>query len=84
VTKPRLTLLGTAECKLCHEMADVVRGAVGDAVELVAADVRSDPEWHRLYRYEIPVLLWDGREVARHRVSEAELQERLRQLGLVV
>ena len=77
-----LTLLGTAECKLCHEMADVVRRVAGGAVTLVEADVRSDPEWHRLYRYEIPVLLFEGREVVRHRIGEAELRERLAQLGL--
>jgi len=84
VTAPRLVLLGTEQCKLCHEMAEVVRRVVGEAAELVETDVRSDPEWHRLYRYEIPVLMLEGREVVRHRVGDAELRERLQQLGLSI
>jgi hypothetical protein len=65
-------------------MADVVRGVIGTHATLEEKDVRSDPEWQRLYRYEIPVLLWDGQEVVRHRVDDAELRRRLQQLGLPV
>jgi hypothetical protein len=81
---PPLVLLGTPECKLCHEMADVVREVVGVEVELRETDVRSDPEWNRLYRHEIPVLLWGAQEVVRHRVTASALRERLRQLGLSI
>jgi hypothetical protein len=77
-----LTLLGKSDCGLCHEMEEVVRRVVGDRVELRSADVRSDPEWLRRYRYEIPVLLWDGQEVARHRITDDELRERLTALGI--
>ena len=45
---------------------------------LVEKDVREDPELERRYLFEIPVLFWEGRELARHRVSEGELRERLR------
>ena len=44
---------------------------------LVQRDVAEDPELARRYRLEIPVLLWEGREVARHRITEAELRRRL-------
>jgi hypothetical protein len=72
----RLTLIGKPDCHLCHEMASVVRKVIGPEVELVEADVRSDPEWLRLYRREIPVLLaGDGRELARHRVDEPAFRE---------
>jgi hypothetical protein len=76
----RLTLLGQPGCHLCHEMRAVVEKVVAgtDAalVELVEEDVRSDPGW-RHYRLEIPVLLLDGAEIARHRVSEEELRRLL-------
>ena len=79
-----LVLLGKPDCKLCHEMADVVRRVIGTKIELQEKDVRSDPEWQRLYRHDIPVLLGDGQEIARHRVDEADLRSRLQQLGLPV
>ena len=77
----KLTILGKPDCHLCHEMAEVVRRVVDGRAELVEADVRSDPEWHRLYRYEIPVLLCDGQEIARHRIGEQELREKLAPLS---
>ena len=40
-------------------------------------DVTEDPVLERRYVLEIPVLLLDGREIARHRITEAELRDRL-------
>jgi hypothetical protein len=74
----RLTLLGKPECSLCDEMlalAERVRGEFG--LELEKRDVRDDPETRRRYLLEIPVLLLDGLELARHRVEEPELRRRL-------
>ena len=79
-----LTIVGKPDCHLCHEMAEVVRRVIGDVIGLVEADVRENAEWHRLYRYEIPVLLWNGREIARHRVGEQQLRELLAGLGVVI
>ena len=62
-------------------MADAVRRVIGPEVTLVEADVRSNPEWMRQYRYEIPVLLCDGREIARHRVDETDLRAKLGAAG---
>jgi hypothetical protein len=76
-----LILVGKPDCHLCHEMGDVVRQAIGDQLALVEADVRSRSEWSR-FRLEIPVLLLGDQEVVRHRVTEAELRERLSQLGV--
>lgn len=79
-----LTILGKPGCHLCHEMADVVRRVIGEGAELEEADVRTNPEWLRLYRYEIPVLLWNGREIARHHVEEEQLRETLAGLGVAI
>lgn len=74
-------MLGKPDCHLCHEMADVVRRVIGPEVTLVEADVRSNPEWMRQYRYEIPILLCDGNEIARHRIDEADLRAKLASAG---
>ena len=77
-----LLLVGKPDCHLCHVMADIVRQTLGDSVALVEADVRTNPSW-RSYRLEIPVLLLaNGTEVARHRVTPVELRERLTALGV--
>ena len=78
-----LTVLGKPDCHLCHVMADAVRAAIaGLDATLVERDVREDPETFARYRDEIPVLLFDGRELARHRVRAAELRSRLLALGI--
>lgn len=45
--------------------------------ELVEKDVREDPATARRYLLEIPVLLLGEMELARHRVTEGELRQRL-------
>jgi hypothetical protein len=78
-----LTVLGKPDCHLCHVMADVARrAAAGLRATVVERDVREDPELHARYRDDIPVLLVDGREAARHRVTEPELRARLLALGV--
>lgn len=79
-----LTVLGKPDCHLCHVMADVARRTVaGLRATVVERDVREDAELHERYRNDIPVLLFGGREVARHRVSKADLRARLLALGVL-
>ena len=47
---------------------------------LVERDVRADPESEARYLLEIPVLLCGDTEIARHRVNEAELRQRLAEI----
>lgn len=77
----RLTLVGKPGCHLCDEMAAVVRAALGTGVVVEEKDLRDDPELERRYVLEIPVLLFEGREVARHRVDGTVLLARLAALG---
>jgi len=73
-------LLGKPDCHLCHEMTAVVAPVLAElGLSLVERDVRDDPEWWRLYRLEIPILLLNGVELARHRITAAELRLRLAQ-----
>jgi glutaredoxin-like protein DUF836 len=73
-----LTLLGKPDCRLCHEMHEVVAPvAAALGLTLVERDVREDPELRRRYALDIPVLLAGEVEVVRHRTSAEELRERL-------
>ena len=83
MTPARLTLLGKPDCHLCHAMRAVVLSVLPEfGASLVEKDVRDDPETARLYLLDIPVLLLDEREVARHGVTAADLRTRLVELGL--
>jgi glutaredoxin-like protein DUF836 len=78
----RLTLLSKPGCHLCHRMREVVERVAADfGLTLGEEDVRSDPGW-QAYLLEIPVLLLDGAEIARHRVGEEELRRRLAARGV--
>ncbi|MGH7858629.1 MAG: glutaredoxin family protein [Candidatus Binatia bacterium] len=73
-----LTLYGRSDCELCEEMKVVVR-QVGARIplELRVVDVSGDPELERRYGLDVPVLLVDGEEAFRHRLTAEELRRRL-------
>lgn len=82
MTARTLVLVGKPGCHLCEVMRAVVAPLAAElGLLLDERDVRSDPELDALYANDIPVLLLGGREVARHRVTAADLRARLRELS---
>jgi hypothetical protein len=74
-----LTLYSRPGCHLCDEMkATIVEAAASIPLTLEQVDISSDPELERRYGLEIPVLLIDGRKVAKFRVGRADLLRMLR------
>jgi len=74
----RLTLYGRPDCHLCHEMREVVDDVGRElAVEVDEVDVDEDAALTAAYGWDIPVLLVNGREAFRHRVSRVALRARL-------
>ena len=73
-------LLVRPDCGLCEtfeqELVRLARSEVLPHIELV--DVDSDPELARRHGLDIPVLLWDGVVVCRHRLDQDELRRLLR------
>jgi glutaredoxin-like protein DUF836 len=64
---------------LCDEMkAAVERAARTVDLTLQEIDVSTDPALEQAYGLEIPVLLMDGKKVAKYRVTEEELTRMLR------
>ena len=68
----RVELYGRAYCHLCEEMAQALR-SLGVAFEEV--DVDSDPRLDELYGENVPVLVKDGIEVCRHRLSPEAMRK---------
>jgi hypothetical protein len=63
-------------------MGAVVRRVLGEGTLFEEKDVSEDPDLERRFVFEIPVLLLGTQEIARHRVSEADLRTRLAALGI--
>ena len=74
----RLTIFTKPGCHLCDDMKSVVYRVIArhsDAHDIAVdeVDISADRELLDRYGLEIPVLLIDGRKVAKFRVSEQEL-----------
>jgi hypothetical protein len=69
-----VTLYGKVGCCLCDEArAALDEVAAQTPFELREVDILGDPELFERYRYRIPVVLKNGREVAEGRISALEL-----------
>ena len=76
---PKVMLLSRPECHLCDAAREVLRRIQRDVeFELAEVDVDSDPELARRYGADIPVVLVDNREAARHRVEPGSILSALR------
>jgi len=72
----QLTIYSRPGCHLCDEMKAVVervaRSAAGP-LTIEAIDISTDPALEARYGVEIPVLMVDGRKIAKYRITEAAL-----------
>ena len=74
-----VTLYSRPGCHLCDDMKAVVeRVARSVPLTLIVVDISTDTELEQRYGQEIPVLLIDGRKAAKYRVSEEELNKKLK------
>ncbi len=78
----RLTIYSKPGCHLCDDMKSLVHRVIARhsghlSIALDEIDISGDRELLDRYALEIPVLLIDGKKVAKYRVSEAELTQML-------
>ena len=76
----RLTIYSKPGCHLCDEMKSLVHRIIAEhsndrTIALEEIDISSDSALLDRYGLEIPVLLIDGKKVAKYRVSETELTQ---------
>lgn len=76
----RLTLLSRPDCHLCHEAAALLSRL---EVPFVTIDVDMDAALASRYGDALPVLLLDGRELARAPLEERTVQAALATAGLM-
>ncbi len=75
----QLTLYSRPGCHLCDDMKAVVgRVAAQVPLNLEVVNIDGDASLTERYGLEIPVLLVDGRKVAKYRIEEAVLERTLR------
>jgi hypothetical protein len=77
----QVMLYSKPDCHLC----DIVKQVIAQVrqrreFELVVRNILDDPADFEKYRYEIPVVVLNGHEIARHRLSAAALESALDQL----
>ena len=70
-----VTLYSKPGCHLCEEvrtLLDALQPQYGFAIQEI--DIRSDDALMARYRYEIPVVLRDGWEIARGRITDRDMR----------
>lgn len=77
----QVTLYGNANCGLCAQAEAILeRLSRRLSLEVSVVEIDSDPELQRRYVFEIPVVIANGREVARAPIYETALEDALREL----
>ena len=65
-----VTLYTRRECPLCDEAKAALRAAGLNPIEI---DIDRDPDLKRRYTDDVPVIMIDGKEAFRHRVTAEQL-----------
>ncbi|MBC8109122.1 MAG: TIGR04282 family arsenosugar biosynthesis glycosyltransferase [Anaerolineae bacterium] len=74
----RVTLYSKPDCHLCDDAKLVIeRVRARHALELVVRDIRDNAKDFANYQFAIPVITVNDREIARHRLDEAQLEAAL-------
>ena len=74
----RVTLYTKPGCGLCEEAEEVIEAVrARRPFDLECRNILDDPQDYDRYKHDIPVILVDGREIARHHLSEGRLVEAL-------
>jgi glutaredoxin len=75
---PRVTLYRKEGCHLCESVEQTVRTVQrAKPFELEVRDVEADPADLKKYKDLIPVVLVDGKEIARYRLAPFALMDAL-------
>ena len=78
-----LTIYSRPDCHLCEDMKAVVRRIAAErsqGIQVSEVDISNDAELEKLYGVEVPVLLANGRKVAKYGITEQDLRRILARL----
>lgn len=75
---PRVTIYTKPECGLCEEAEEVIESLrARRTFELERRNILENFDDYQRYKHDIPVILLDDREIARHHLSAAQLEAAL-------
>jgi glutaredoxin len=81
-TKARVIVYSRPGCHLCEEAKQAIAAAEClDEYTLEEINIESDADLLKRYRYDIPVIMINGVEAFRHRLSSKAFRERLLTAG---
>lgn len=75
-----VTIYSRPGCHLCDDMKTVVQKVAASWTEPVSIDeinIDTDPDLQARYGVEVPVLMIDGKKVAKYRISEEDVARAL-------
>jgi glutaredoxin len=75
----QVTLYTKPGCHLCDEAKDEIEASGSKEFDLVEINIAADADLYERYKYDIPVILIDGTEAFRHRLTAAEFLRALKQ-----
>jgi hypothetical protein len=78
-----VTLYTKPGCHLCDDVRDVIEQLREEfPFDVDVRDILMDLADFNRYKHDIPVVLLDGKEIARHRMAADQLRQALRQAGV--
>jgi len=74
----KVTLFTKPGCHLCEEVEEAIRHVIkGQFIDLELRNILDSLEDYERYKHDIPVVLLNGHEIARHRMSENDFRRAL-------
>jgi len=64
-------------CHLCEQLIDEIEPLLRGRAKLLVRNVDTEPSWAEAYGWDIPVVVFAGTEVCRHKLDRAALQAAL-------
>lgn len=76
-----ITLYTKEPCPLCEELKIELEPYMKQIqFETVDITLRENLRWLRLYRYEIPVLFFNGQYLCKHKLNKVLLEQKLKEV----
>lgn len=74
----RIQIYSKSKCPLCDDAKRVLMEVQQRfSFEWTEVNIESDPSLYERYRYDVPLVMIDGRPAFKHRVDAERLHERL-------
>ena len=78
MSKPQVVIYTRPNCHLCGEAREAIQSAqCSDEYTLEEVNIETDSQLLESYKYDIPVIMINGVEAFRHRLTGEEFRQRI-------